>query len=136
MAERSRVLLVDDTDLASIRMMIDDRDFDVVGTATSGQEAKINLVTVDTEGAVRPYQKVVVGVYDRTWVTTKEQTPDGARQYRSDPVDKRRMIERVLTSCEDHPSAEIEPLLMLLRRFATEAAREEARLFCDELAAA
>jgi uncharacterized protein (DUF2336 family) len=49
---------------------------------------------------------------------------------------KRRMIERVLTSCEDHPSAEIEPLLMLLRRFATEAAREEARLFCDELAAA
>jgi uncharacterized protein (DUF2336 family) len=49
---------------------------------------------------------------------------------------KRRMIERVLTSCEDHPSAEIEPLLMLLRRFATEAAREEARMFCDELAAA
>jgi uncharacterized protein (DUF2336 family) len=49
---------------------------------------------------------------------------------------KRRMIERVLTSCEDHPSTEIEPLLMLLRRFATEAAREEARLFCDELAAA
>jgi uncharacterized protein (DUF2336 family) len=48
---------------------------------------------------------------------------------------KRRMIERVLTSCEDHPSADIEPLLMLLRRFATEAAREEARLFCDELAA-
>lgn len=48
---------------------------------------------------------------------------------------KRRMIERVLTSCEDHPSAEVEPLLMLLRRFATEAAREEARLFCDELAA-
>jgi hypothetical protein len=42
----------------------------------------------------------------------------------------------VLTSCEDHASAEIEPLLMLLRRFATEAAREEARLFCDELAAA
>jgi uncharacterized protein (DUF2336 family) len=49
---------------------------------------------------------------------------------------KRRMIERVLTSCEDHPSADIEPLLVLLRRFATEAAREEARLFCDELAAA
>ena len=28
---------------------------------------------------------------------------------------------------------EIEPLMTLLRRFATEAAREEARLFCDEL---
>ncbi len=28
-----------------------------------------------------------------------------------------------------------EPLLILLRRFSTESAREEARLFCDELAA-
>jgi hypothetical protein len=27
-----------------------------------------------------------------------------------------------------------EPLLILLRRFATESAREEARVFCDELA--
>jgi hypothetical protein len=30
----------------------------------------------------------------------------------------------------------VAPLLTLLRRFATEAARDEARLFCDELAAA
>jgi uncharacterized protein (DUF2336 family) len=49
---------------------------------------------------------------------------------------KRRMIERVLTACEDAATSDIEPLLTLLRRFATEAAREEARLFCDELAAA
>jgi hypothetical protein len=28
----------------------------------------------------------------------------------------------------------VEPLMTLLRRYATEAAREEARLFCDELA--
>jgi uncharacterized protein (DUF2336 family) len=49
---------------------------------------------------------------------------------------KRRMVERVLTACEDVAHADIEPLLTLLRRFATEAAREEARLFCDELAAA
>jgi len=46
---------------------------------------------------------------------------------------KRRMIERVLTRCESMPQGDIEPLLTLLRRFATEAAREEARLFCDEL---
>jgi uncharacterized protein (DUF2336 family) len=46
---------------------------------------------------------------------------------------KRRMVERVLTSCEDAAPGEIEPLVTLLRRFATEAAREEARLFCDEL---
>lgn len=46
---------------------------------------------------------------------------------------KRRMIERVLTRCESIAPGEIEPLVTLLRRFATEAAREEARLFCDEL---
>jgi uncharacterized protein (DUF2336 family) len=49
---------------------------------------------------------------------------------------KRRMVERVLTCCEEDRGEEIEPLLILLRRFALEAVREEARLLCDELAAA
>ncbi len=48
---------------------------------------------------------------------------------------KRRMIERVLTRCEHEDDAELAPLITLLHRFATEAARDEARLFCDELAA-
>ncbi len=48
---------------------------------------------------------------------------------------KRRMIERVLTRCEDADLGELAPLLTLLRRFATEAAREEARMFCGELVA-
>ncbi|MCC8979448.1 DUF2336 domain-containing protein [Bradyrhizobium acaciae] len=46
----------------------------------------------------------------------------------------RRMVERVLTHCETDQSA-AEPLLILLRRFATESAREDARMFCEELAA-
>jgi uncharacterized protein (DUF2336 family) len=46
---------------------------------------------------------------------------------------KRRIIERVLTRCEIEPLGEIEPLLTLLRRYAAEAAREEARMFCEEL---
>ena len=46
---------------------------------------------------------------------------------------KRRMIERVLSRCEGDALGELAPLNTLLRRFATEAAREEARLFCDEL---
>jgi uncharacterized protein (DUF2336 family) len=46
---------------------------------------------------------------------------------------KRRMIERVLTRCENEDIGDLAPLLTLLRRFATEAAREEARLFCNEL---
>jgi uncharacterized protein (DUF2336 family) len=49
---------------------------------------------------------------------------------------KRRIIERALTRCESEAPDEIEPLLTLLRRFAAEAAREEARLFCEELVAA
>jgi uncharacterized protein (DUF2336 family) len=47
---------------------------------------------------------------------------------------RRRMVERVLTHCETDRQA-AEPLLILLRRFATESAREEARMFCDELMA-
>jgi uncharacterized protein (DUF2336 family) len=49
---------------------------------------------------------------------------------------KRRMIERVLTRCEGQEFGELAPLITLLHRFATEAARDEARLFCDELATA
>jgi hypothetical protein len=45
------------------------------------------------------------------------------------------MIERVLTGCEKAEIGEIEPLLTLLRRFATEAARDEARRYCEELVA-
>lgn len=48
---------------------------------------------------------------------------------------KRRMVERVLTACEEDIDGGSEALLVLLRRFALEASREEARRFCDELAA-
>jgi uncharacterized protein (DUF2336 family) len=55
-------------------------------------------------------------------------TVDGAARLR------RRMVERVLKRCEADPEIS-EPLLILLRRFATESAREEARVFCDQLVA-
>ena len=45
------------------------------------------------------------------------------------------MVERVLTLYQDASAADIDPIMTLLRRFATEAAREEARLFCEQLAA-
>jgi uncharacterized protein (DUF2336 family) len=47
---------------------------------------------------------------------------------------RRRMVERVLTHCQTDRQA-AEPLLILLRRFATESAREEARMFCSEVIA-
>ena len=46
---------------------------------------------------------------------------------------KRRMVERVLTRCAEQSLGDIEPLLTLLRRLAAEAAREEARMFCEDL---
>ena len=56
-------------------------------------------------------------------------TVDGAARLR------RRMVERVLTSCAQD-AVTTEALLTLLRRFEMESAREEARVFCDELVAA
>jgi uncharacterized protein (DUF2336 family) len=74
-----------------------------------------------------------------TYPAFKEAIEAMREGYLSDPGGdarlKRRMIERVLTRCEDADLGELAPLLTLLRRFATEAAREEARLFCDELVA-
>lgn len=48
---------------------------------------------------------------------------------------KRRMVERVLSACAAIRDDSMAPLLALLRRFAVEAARDEARLFCDDLVA-
>src|SRR5665213_3830650 len=47
---------------------------------------------------------------------------------------KRAMVERVLAGCQAEPAGD-ESMLALLRRFSVEAAREEARLFCDDLVA-
>jgi len=48
---------------------------------------------------------------------------------------KRRMVEHVLAACAAERNDEMASLLALLRRFAVEAAREEARMFCDDLVA-
>jgi uncharacterized protein (DUF2336 family) len=47
---------------------------------------------------------------------------------------KRRMVERVLARCANARIEDVEPLITLLRRFAAEAAREEARMLCQDLA--
>jgi uncharacterized protein (DUF2336 family) len=48
---------------------------------------------------------------------------------------KRQVVERVLAQCDRADVADIEPLLILLRRYAAEAAREDARAYCEELVA-
>jgi uncharacterized protein (DUF2336 family) len=48
---------------------------------------------------------------------------------------KRRMVERVLAACATERNPDMASLLALLRRFAVEAAREQARMFCEDLVA-
>src|SRR5215208_2981215 len=73
------------------------------------------------ESTFAAFRVAVDSVYQTGFVDA----PAGAAKLR------RRMVERVLTHCEtDLRSAE--PLLILLRRFATESAREEARMFCED----
>lgn len=48
---------------------------------------------------------------------------------------KRRMVEHVLAACAKERGPDSASLLALLRRFAVEAAREEARSFCQDLVA-
>jgi uncharacterized protein (DUF2336 family) len=48
---------------------------------------------------------------------------------------KRRIVERVLARCATEDEGDMTTLLALLRRFAVEAARDEARMFCDDLIA-
>jgi len=48
---------------------------------------------------------------------------------------KRRMVERVLEACVAERRDDMASLVALLRRFSVEAAREEARMFCDDLVA-
>lgn len=49
---------------------------------------------------------------------------------------RRRMVERVLTRYEGTAEGELDYLLAMLRRFAAEAAREEARYYAADLVAA
>jgi uncharacterized protein (DUF2336 family) len=48
---------------------------------------------------------------------------------------KRRLVERVLHRCTEDCAGTISPLVTLMRRYAVEAAREEARTFCHDLVA-
>ncbi|HEX9092573.1 MAG TPA: MG2 domain-containing protein, partial [Coriobacteriia bacterium] len=55
--------------------------------AREGENATVDLVTVDTAGAVVGGRAVTVRVYDREWITVKEDIPGGGRRYRSDVKD-------------------------------------------------
>src|SRR4030081_3001818 len=114
--------------------------FDSALSELSGlPQARVSALLHDRGGASLQALLIRAGLPESTFSTFKValevshetgfvDTPGGAARLR------RRMVERVLTHCETDRQA-AEPLLILLRRFAIEAAREEARMFCDELMA-
>jgi len=55
--------------------------------ASVGTDAGIDLVTVDTDGKTVGGRQVAVKVYDRQWITTRDETPGGGRRYTSTPKD-------------------------------------------------
>jgi uncharacterized protein (DUF2336 family) len=114
--------------------------FDAALAELSGlPQARVNALLHDRGGASLQALLIRAGLPESTYVafrvalevsheTGYVDTDAGAARLR------RRMVERVLTHCEADRLA-AEPLLILLRRFATESAREEARTFCEELVA-
>src|SRR5690606_15031142 len=55
--------------------------------ARTGQATQIEVATVNTRGLPVAGRPVTVEVYEREWVTVREETASGARRYRSEPRD-------------------------------------------------
>ena len=77
--------------------------------ATAGEAETISLVTVDVEGAVTGGRPVTVRIYEREWVTTKEQTAGGRRIYRSEPVDTELEVRSLTTNAAGEASLAFTP---------------------------
>jgi uncharacterized protein (DUF2336 family) len=82
------------------------------------------------------------GLPASTYMAFREALRATGEMHREPPPDseevgrlKRRMVGRTLIRCERSDIGDLDPLMILLRRFATEAAREEARVNCERLLA-
>ena len=80
-----------------------------VYVALVGEETGVNLVTADTDGKVLPNRAVVVRVYQREWITTKTQTPEGARRYKSEPRDTLLTTLNATTDAKGEASVKLTP---------------------------
>lgn len=77
--------------------------------AREGASTTVDLVTVDTEGAIVGGRAVVVRVYDRDWITVKEDVPGGGRRYRSDARDTLVATLRATTDAGGKASVSFKP---------------------------
>src|SRR5438270_471494 len=77
--------------------------------ASEGANARIDLVTVDTDGIVLPNRPVTVRVYDRQWITTKQVIPGGGRMYKSEPKDTHMATLQTTTNAKGEGSVTYKP---------------------------
>jgi len=77
--------------------------------AREGLNTTVDLVTVDTEGAIVGGRAVVVVVNDREWITVKEEIPGGGRRYRSEAKDTLVATLRATTDPSGKASVSFKP---------------------------
>jgi len=96
--------------------------------AIEGQPTTISLVTVDLEGEPLANRDVILKVYEREWVTTKEQTGGGGRFYRSEPVDT--LVATLSATTDENAEATLSytPAQPGTLRFVTEATDAQGRV--------
>ena len=96
--------------------------------ASTGHAAAVDLVSVDTTGAVVPGQSVRVLVYDRQWVTTKVQVPGGGRQYQGEPRDTLITTLSATTDREGRGSVNVRPTKPGTLRIVAEVSDPQGRV--------
>jgi len=89
--------------------------------ASAGTDARIDLVSVSTDGKILANRTAVVKVYEREWITTKEQTPGGGRLYRSEPRDTLVATLRATTNAKGDGSVTYRPTRPGTLRIVAEA---------------
>ena len=74
-----------------------------------GRPSTVELVSVDTDGAIVGGRGVRVLVYDRQWITTKVQVPAGGRQYQSQPKDTLITTLAATTGADGRATVQVSP---------------------------
>ncbi len=96
--------------------------------ATTGEQTRVHLVTVDVEGEIAPWRPVTVRILERTWITTKERSSGGGRSYRSEPLDTEIEVHTVTTNEAAEASVAFTPPRSGLYRIVAEATDDQGRV--------
>ncbi len=95
--------------------------------ANEGANARIDLVSVDTDGRVVPNRAVTVRVYDRQWITTKQVIPGGGRLYQSEPKDTLVTTLQTTTNAKGEGSVSYRPAKSGMVRLVAEITDAKGR---------